>query len=815
MSKRMSLHCIVAVVVSLIAAAPARSSPSDISLNFISSAANADGRAEVLAIGKDGNLYHRWQVPAGWSFWTLLAKGSFADAALRLAADGRLYAFGIDNGQLAIFAQISRNGGWMADAYRTGDHLQKLSVALDSSGHFVVASLKDGGLWAIIGQSDQALAGSGWSDWTSLGGNQLKTVAAARDGDERVLIAALDASAQLQIIRQVSAKDSRWTRWQSLGTAKDGDLAMAMSPGRALWLFNTGQKQGLYARELAATGPAPEHPSLVTQVIGAQPVNHIPLATLVTPQGQAANVHNMGLDLLPLNDAWSAPAAVIDQQLFPIEGFAAQSSASGTFDLFAAGTHFVAEDSGAPANRVTLFTGQQDNGWPESNQILPGSQKVSIFSRLAAAHGGGGSDALFALDRGTGRVFVLTRSGNDPWKSSQWVRLGRVPGPTSPDLAFQATSCLEDIVKDEAASLRGQISSGVTDNLKAALAGSSVGDLVNDVNAMSICTPHGEALGVWLDGEANPDALIGSAIIPSGNSFAVLLPQATLLRAADEIWGKTPKFRTFKGMGVSPNEADVELKSYTFTLEPTDTLVLDIFGWAHALSLNIKGEVRAKFFAQGGLPGCTVSVNTDVDPPWLRKFIEGIATTFFMALPDNYFNGLLSGGSTAQAGELCSVSTAFVSDLYLPLPQGKARAPQILQIRYSGLQVQKDVGLIGFGQDLQPPRDRKPAVALSLSPMLAGPNRIRVKFDVTSTDMKLPGTVKWLPSDPQAATRVLQPADLNRDTSQDMASVFEYEVAPSNVARSYHLGAMTSEVTGADGIEMDDTQSVDLFIRPR
>src|SRR5262249_7000893 len=156
-------------------------------------------------------------------------------------------------------------------------------------------------------------------------------------------------------------------------------------------------------------------------------------------------------------------------------------SAAGTLDLFAAGTHFVEEGSGAPANRVTLFTGQQDGGWPLSNQILPGSQKVSIFSRLAVAHGAG-SDALFALDRGTGRVFVLTRSGDNPWSNGQWVRLGRVPGPTSPDLAFQGTICLPT-------DLRGQISTGVTDNLKSALTGSAVGDLVNDVNALSLCTP--------------------------------------------------------------------------------------------------------------------------------------------------------------------------------------------------------------------------------------------------------------------------------------------------------------------------------------
>jgi hypothetical protein len=398
---------------------------------------------------------------------------------------------------------------------------------------------------------------------------------------------------------------------------------------------------------------------------------------------------------------------------------------------------------------------------------------------------------------------------------SAWVRLGRVPGPTSPDLAFQSAGCLEYIA-DDAASLRSQISSGISDNLQGALAGSAIGDLVDDVNALSLCTPHGEALGVWLDGEANPDALLQNRIIPSGNQFAVLLPEATLRCAVDDIWNKMPKHKTFDGNTVRAGDQDLELTSYEFDLEPTDTLVLDIFGRAPALSLNVKGEVRAKFFVQNGIAGCTASVSADVDPPWLRKLIEGIATGFFMAPPDNYLCGLLNGSGSSQAAQICTVSSAFVSELYLPLPQDASRIPQILTLRYSGLQVQKDVGLIGFGQDLPTPRDRKPSVVLSLTPLVGyGEDRIRVRFDVATTDMKMPGTVTWLASDPQSATRILNPADLQRDITHDTTSVFEYEVAPSSVTRWYHLGAMTAEVTGSGGLEMDDTQSVDIFIRPR
>jgi hypothetical protein len=221
--------CCCAAILGLGSTAPARSSPQDISLTSVASAANADGRAEVLAIGQDGNLYQRWQVNSGWSLWTRLATGQFSDATLSRAADGRLYAFGVDTGQLIIFAQAIPNGGWVTQVYRTGDGLQKLSVTLDNSGHFVVAAIKGGSLWVIKGVGDQALIDSNWTDWALLGGDQLTSVSAVRDGDGRVVIATLTRDSQLQIVRQVSATDPRWSRWQSLSGGKDGDLTMVVS----------------------------------------------------------------------------------------------------------------------------------------------------------------------------------------------------------------------------------------------------------------------------------------------------------------------------------------------------------------------------------------------------------------------------------------------------------------------------------------------------------------------------------------------------------------------------------------------------------
>jgi hypothetical protein len=810
--------------VGLLSHVPATGSPSDVSLVGISSDANADGRAEILAIGADGNLYHRWQVPEGWSFWTLLGSGKYSDAALRLSSDGRLYAFGIDNGQLAIFAQVTRNGGWATDPFRTGDKLSKLSVATDSSGHFLVAALKDGGVWTITGMGDQALSNNRWTDWTFLGGDNLKALSAARDGDGRVVIAALDNGAQLQTVRQVSRTDQRWTRWQSLGAARDGDVALAVSPERTLWLFNTGQKQGLFARSLKPIGPAPEPPNINAQLAGHSPAPSPAAQAALSVIGAGPDpVKSKGLDLAPLKDGWSAPVTIVDQPLFPIDDIVAEARSTAGLDLFASGTHFVSD--GAPPSRVTLYSGQQDGGWPAN--ILPGSSKVSTFSRLALSHRGT-SDALFAIDRGSGRVFVLTRSGDQRWNDGAWVRLGRVPGPNSPDLAFASLLCLQNVPNiGDAAKIRNQISDGVSNNLKSALGGTSVGQLASDVNALSLCAPGNmEAMGVWLDGEPNPDALIQTSskllvpdVVPDLTLFAILLPEATLRSAVEQIWKALPKWQTFGGKAVRPSDADLHLTSYNLELQEPDTIALDIYGRATGLSLDVKAEVRAKFFADHGLPACTASAKADVDPPWLRKLIEGIATGFFMALPDNYFNQLLSKGSK-PAGQICTISQAFVSDLYLPIVQGSP--PQILEARYKGVEVKSDLGIVGYGFDWTTQketlrvRNRNPRVVLSVTPLHGayGKDHIRVKFSVATTDLKGPVKIEWQPSDPEAV-RLISPADLKAGTQYVTSTEFEYQVTPSNVPAPYALGAMTAIVTDADKIQAQDRQYLKVFIQPR
>ena len=59
---------------------------------------NDDGRLEVIALGADKVLYHKWQVAPnrGWSAWTSLGGSPAKEIAVASNADGRLEAFALD-----------------------------------------------------------------------------------------------------------------------------------------------------------------------------------------------------------------------------------------------------------------------------------------------------------------------------------------------------------------------------------------------------------------------------------------------------------------------------------------------------------------------------------------------------------------------------------------------------------------------------------------------------------------------------------------------------------------------------------------------
>ena len=86
--------------------------------------ASADGRLELFMTGVDGNIWHRWQTVAsnGWSAWTSAgsAGGGFTDAApgLGRSGDGRLelFAVGRDGNLWHKWQTVASNGwsGWIS-----------------------------------------------------------------------------------------------------------------------------------------------------------------------------------------------------------------------------------------------------------------------------------------------------------------------------------------------------------------------------------------------------------------------------------------------------------------------------------------------------------------------------------------------------------------------------------------------------------------------------------------------------------------------------------------------------------------------------
>ena len=68
---------------------------------------NTDGRLEVLVVGNDNSLWHKWQTAAGsstWTDWTSLGGIGIRDSpAVAINSDGRLEVFVIGSGDNGLW----------------------------------------------------------------------------------------------------------------------------------------------------------------------------------------------------------------------------------------------------------------------------------------------------------------------------------------------------------------------------------------------------------------------------------------------------------------------------------------------------------------------------------------------------------------------------------------------------------------------------------------------------------------------------------------------------------------------------------------
>jgi FAD binding domain/D-arabinono-1,4-lactone oxidase len=169
---------------------------------------------EVMVIGTDGGLQHRWQTAGGWSSW-FNHGGHFAGAPAlaRRGTDGALEVMAIGtDGHLYHKWQSSPGSGWSSWFDHGGSVLGAPSLALSGSSLEVMAVGTDGALW----HKWQTAPGGGWSSWFSHGGAYVGSPFLARRGDGALEVFVLGKDGNLWHKWQ-GAPNGGWSAWLSHG----------------------------------------------------------------------------------------------------------------------------------------------------------------------------------------------------------------------------------------------------------------------------------------------------------------------------------------------------------------------------------------------------------------------------------------------------------------------------------------------------------------------------------------------------------------------------------------------------------------------
>ena len=226
-------------------------------------APSADGRLELMALGRDGSLWAQWQTAPsnGWSPWGSHGQpaGVVLEGSPMLApsADGRLEMFVVGgDGNLWAKWQTAPSNGWSAWA----SHGQPAGVGLTGSPR--LAPSADGRLELVVVGSDgnlwskwQTSAANGWSDWGSHGqppGVNLTgtaMVAASADGRLELLVVGSDGNLWA---RWQTAPSNGWSDWgshgQPPGVHLTGSPMLAASADGRLELLVVGRDGNLWAQ---------------------------------------------------------------------------------------------------------------------------------------------------------------------------------------------------------------------------------------------------------------------------------------------------------------------------------------------------------------------------------------------------------------------------------------------------------------------------------------------------------------------------------------------------------------------------------------
>lgn len=216
-------------------------------------APNADGRLELFAIGSPEGIVHAWQVVpnGGWSPQASLGSPSgvfVTSPAVGRNADGRLAVFASgSDGAVWQVAQTAANNGWGSWSSIGKPPTDSLSggsvVGTDADGRLEVFASGGSGVW----HAWQNSPGGSWSNWDSLafpsGSSGTSGLAIGRNLDGRLELFATVPNGEVWHIWQ-NAPNSGWSGWSSLGGEPYAQIWVASNQDGRLEVFVPGRSSG-------------------------------------------------------------------------------------------------------------------------------------------------------------------------------------------------------------------------------------------------------------------------------------------------------------------------------------------------------------------------------------------------------------------------------------------------------------------------------------------------------------------------------------------------------------------------------------------
>jgi PASTA domain len=230
-------------------------------------AASGDGRLELFVFGRttDGTVMHAWQAQwsnsSDWYGWCDMGLPESLRATAGVNADGTL-ALAVLNAssQVSYASQTAWSNGWSAWTALPpvpGGGIDAAGVAADADGRlqlFLVGP-SDGHLYRM----GQVSGGNGWSGWQDHGAPNTYLagpVAAARSGDGRIEVFAIDENGSVWNVRQTAPYGaySGWNAYGNPGVGLEDRPALAKSADGRLELFVRGEDLLLYHQWETAVG---------------------------------------------------------------------------------------------------------------------------------------------------------------------------------------------------------------------------------------------------------------------------------------------------------------------------------------------------------------------------------------------------------------------------------------------------------------------------------------------------------------------------------------------------------------------------------